>query len=405
MHLKVSFSQIAAVCVVALFIFQAYIIFQLFYEKVSPAVAWIFAVTDAYHIIYYIIHAPLSEADSAGPAMWLGYSWLLAGKWFLIHVELSELWNGSIEPELTTRMALTSVPLMYLLLMFRATKPLFTSMSNTITPDVMMHYEMFWTVFIDLYDIASANESTLFVISRNNSTDVDVVPTHQALLAYPKSTIVFREATALFLFLGLLCHGQSFPGAEWQLPAIEKYTYMDIHGRDDKNILYREKDHDQGYRDFISQLDVTYSRERSALVSVFIINLPLFISRLYLAFIMRMAGMQKPDNQLQLLLLKNISFVFFQYLQLRVVMRRRRELIARYTKTSADQKGEVMPSNSGVLLDTVFFLFIGFVCGTVISWQADILSAFDFGWKNTNIFDGLKTKELLEFLFASPNEV
>ena len=37
-------------------------------------------------------------------------------------------------------------------------------------------------------------------------------------------------------------------------------TYMDIHGRDDKNILYREKDHDQGYRDFISQLDVTYTK-------------------------------------------------------------------------------------------------------------------------------------------------
>jgi len=258
----------------------------------------------------------------------------------------------------------------------------------------MMHYEMFWTVFIDLYDIATANQSTTFEIPNEMNGNVTMSPetirTRQALLAYPKSTIAYREATALFLFLGLLCHGQSFPGAEWQLPPIEKKVYEELHTADGKNLLYQEKEGDQGYRDFISQLDVTYSRERSAIVSVFIINLPLFLCRLYLAFITDAAGIVTANKQLQLFMLKNLSFIFFQSLQLRVVMRRRRELIQRYRKRPGDHgKCSVMPSNSGVLKDTVLFLVIGFACGTVLAWQEDITSAFDFGWTSTNLFDNI----------------
>eukprot|EP00397_Hematodinium_sp_SG-2012_P041049 GEMP01045119.1.p1 GENE.GEMP01045119.1~~GEMP01045119.1.p1 ORF type:complete len:376 (+),score=38.52 GEMP01045119.1:129-1256(+) len=368
--MNISLSQVSALAIVGLLIFQLLVLYQVL-SDISPTVATIFAVADCYHIIYYVTHIPLSEADSAGPTLWMGYSWLIAGKWFLIYVNSSDKWQSLtvVGANLTVRLAFSSVPLMYLLLMFRATKPLFTSMSNTITPDVMMHYEMFWTVFIDLYDIVSANLNSAFADSVGSSRQ------RQAILAYAWAITLYHEAAALILFVGLLCHGQSFPGAEWQLPAIEKKTYQKVQEDIDENILYREKDYNKGYRDFISQLDVTYSRERSALVSVFIVNMPLFFIRLYLMNIIKFTGVSDSNNIL--LLLKNLAFFLFQFLQLRIVMRRRRELISRYMKMSVEQNGVSMPCNSGIIVDTVLFVLLGFVFGTLMAWQADIISSLD----------------------------
>jgi len=374
-----SFSNIAALLAIVTFILQAIIIDEATYN-VDEYVCFIFIAADCYHCIRLVLHIPLSEADSAGPTFWLGYSWLIAGKWFILYLCGEELKSPLSDVERNTfYFAYYSYPLIYLFLMFRATKPLFVSMSNTITPDVMMHYETFWTVFVDLCDIAYQSSHFVFEHSKTNP------PSHWiSVLKHPGSWKLFREATALILFLGIVCHGQSFPCAEWQLPAVEREQFKRAQFKSksqkntgDENYEKTEDMKEREYRDFISQLDVTYSRERSALVSAFIVNLPLFFCRLYLHYLTLLLDL-KATLEL-LLLLKNFCYVFFQYLQLRVVLRRRNELFSYLQQGSAPYPARVT-WNSGVLFDTALLVVIGFSIGTCLSWQTEIGSAFEWNW-------------------------
>jgi len=184
-----SFSNIAALLAIATFILQAIIIDQALYN-VDEYVCFFFIAADCYHCIRLVLHIPLSEADSAGPTLWLGYSWLIAGKWFILNLCAEELKIPRDDSERNTfYFAYYCYPLIYLFLMFRATKPLFVSMSNTITPDVMMHYETFWTVFVDLCDIAYQSSHFLFIHSNTNPQAHWI-----SVLKHAGSWKLFREA-------------------------------------------------------------------------------------------------------------------------------------------------------------------------------------------------------------------
>jgi len=150
---------------------------------------------------------------------------------------------------------------------------------------------------------------------------------------------------------------------------------------------------ERAYRDFISQLDVTYSRERSALVSAFVVNAPLFLCRLYLYYLS--SHLHFNATMELLLLLKNFCYVFFQYLQLRVVLRRRNELFAYLQQGSTAYPARVT-WNSGVLFDTALLVVIGFTIGTCLSWQSEIGAAFDWNWFGDNgVFQGGVNFEIL----------
>jgi len=370
----VSYSNLFAAATISMLIFQAIVLNNSIRDTVDSTTSYIFAAADAYHIILFTLRIHSSQADSAGASLWNGYSCLLAGKWliYFIHAEEFSEDNRALE-----NLSFQIISVVYILLMWRATKPLIGSMT-AITSETMMHYDMLWSVFVDLVDISLVCYAHTITMQESSARPRLVV------LMFPEKFVVYKQAISLFAFLGLVCHGQSFPCAEWQHPLMsyEEYKFRAEKQRDasrDKN--FKKESCEKKYRDFVSSLDVTFARERSALVSVFLINLPFFILRASLLLVAGLIGIPLGFSYMHCL--KNAVYCVYQYSQLKITRRRKVELLSRMGEFCHEDLAK--RQNSGVMVDTAWFMCVGYVIASVIVWQADITIPFKWGFKETDM--------------------
>lgn len=132
------------------------------------------------------------------------------------HMDPSSVVGRSSEKDIVDTPAAISVALyctgiVYTMLMFRAQKPLFGSMSTVKTPDVVVHQDMLWHVVLDIIDAINMVQYSRL----QDWIEGDVIEGNWAALD------VFRRFSCGFVFLALMGHSQSFPLCEWRYKEVK----------------------------------------------------------------------------------------------------------------------------------------------------------------------------------------
>jgi len=102
-------------------------------------------------------------------------------------------------------------PVFYALLMFRTSKAIFGSLSKRVTVDLIMHYDMLWHVVIDMVD-----QVDMFYYAR-----LAEWVGSEALEQHKNSLVLIQTAVPFLLFFSMVLQAQAFPGVvtdKWSLP-------------------------------------------------------------------------------------------------------------------------------------------------------------------------------------------
>eukprot|EP00929_Paragymnodinium_shiwhaense_P117973 TRINITY_DN8948_c0_g2_i1.p1 TRINITY_DN8948_c0_g2~~TRINITY_DN8948_c0_g2_i1.p1 ORF type:complete len:627 (-),score=96.82 TRINITY_DN8948_c0_g2_i1:39-1919(-) len=171
-------------------------------------------------------------ASRAVPTQWLAYSWMHAAKVVVLYCKVMPRLPADSDSDMVsvggfsmggasfgdlysaTNLAnvLLMTPAIYSLLMFRSGRAVFSSFSNKITVDLLMHFDMMWHVAIDMVD-----QVDMFNFARLAEWVGD-----NLLRKYARTLTLLQTITPFLLFLSIALHAQSMPGVvadRWCLPA------------------------------------------------------------------------------------------------------------------------------------------------------------------------------------------
>eukprot|EP00916_Digyalum_oweni_P015455 GHVL01025301.1.p1 GENE.GHVL01025301.1~~GHVL01025301.1.p1 ORF type:complete len:879 (-),score=127.80 GHVL01025301.1:608-3244(-) len=189
----------------------AWVFIIITYTTQTLIIAWIMSDWSYITLVFLFIDVPLllnilfsySVRTSAlkGSIQWTWYSWSTAAKLIVLYLKVEPyiLNRSSSETSQTIfqsveHFVLTAVlfltPVIYTLMMFRATKQLFRSVTKTINISVLLHFDMMIHVTLDLVDVLS-----LYNSARESSINSQV-----------------KQVIAAFIFLAVFFHGYSFAG-------------------------------------------------------------------------------------------------------------------------------------------------------------------------------------------------
>lgn len=223
-----SLGGVAHIAAVVCFAFQSVCLNIFLMEYISEAVLVTLAaeIPLFLHLLWYWRQ---ESAARAAPVQWLVYSWVHGAKVVVLFCKVmprlpspTEEVNGvgsfsmsgayfdNFYSSTTLANMLLLTPVFYSLLMFRTSKAMFGSLSNRISVDLIMHYDMLWHVVIDMVDIVD-----MFHYARLVEWVGDDIR-----IQFGWNLVVVQCLVPVLLFLGVILHGQSLPGVvvdEWQL--------------------------------------------------------------------------------------------------------------------------------------------------------------------------------------------
>ncbi|CAD7963699.1 unnamed protein product [Amoebophrya sp. A120] len=197
--------------------FQSWVLnFVFFYYYITEDGVIALFLVEGCQLLYMLHNYSAEKAAKMGAVIWISYSWLMAGKFVVLylkvlpHVDAIAGTTADAYAWLRTPASLSVslylVSVVYIALMFRAQKALFGHFHGMPTPDIIMHQDMVWHVALDIVDVVNMVKYSRL----QDFLDVDIV------LENWEALNVFRRLSPLFIFLSLLAHAQSFPGAEWK---------------------------------------------------------------------------------------------------------------------------------------------------------------------------------------------
>lgn len=190
-------------------------------------------------------------AYRAAPTQWFCYSWVHAAKVVVLFCRVmprlasatpsvsEEFLRGSdfsinasyfqdlFSPTMLANLLLIT-PVFYALLMFRASKAIFGSLSKRVTVDLIMQYDMLWHVVIDMVD-----QVDMFYYAR-----LAEWVGSEALDQHKRSLVLIQTAVPFLLFFSMVLQAQAFPGVvadKWSIPVGERVSLSldsDASGKD-----------------------------------------------------------------------------------------------------------------------------------------------------------------------------
>uniref|UniRef100_A0A0G4F0V8 Transmembrane protein n=1 Tax=Chromera velia CCMP2878 TaxID=1169474 RepID=A0A0G4F0V8_9ALVE len=226
-----------------------------------------------------------------GAVQWTTLSWSLAFKMVLTFIYVSPMIRGGQSGlDYSDRFdsdfiyiyfAIQLTPLAYAILNFRASKQLFGKKSKTVSVGLLLHADMITFVVLDLIDIGVMFQYSLLPES-----------------ALPEMK-TFQRAVVSFIFLGLFFHGYSFSGLG--------HTPIDESSVGEVSFLGRHE----------AAGDVLSTRKHAAIVSIFFVDLPFLVLRIYVWVIFHVndPGFALPMSPF---VVKNAAFLVLQVFRLRL---------------------------------------------------------------------------------------
>jgi hypothetical protein len=249
------------------------------------------------------------EALKSSKIQWIVYSWIFSAKVFVLFFNVSPKKDYEEQATIVTVMVLT--PILYTLHTFRSLPQLFNKVSlkdkfpsdasatkdpeekkaaevnstggngnnnaslsrqgprsratyEDVTREAVLLQDMIWHVVIDMSDM-------LALYTRFSRPDDEEHGVGVSLIdAYPDTISGISTCAGIFIFLGFFFHQQSFPnigisGAGGFAPASAATS---------------------GHANEKGGIDVVKARKRSAMVSILMIDLPFFVIRTYIYFMM-----------------------------------------------------------------------------------------------------------------------
>jgi hypothetical protein len=295
-------------CFMVLLGFQAvlldYILFT--YGALSESVLTIFIAVAEVPLALHMCGTILSrmrDMKNTCCVQWTMYSWTLAGKVFVFYVKISasrmmrQSWDLLGVSSVNLTLMLT--PIIYAIAMgvvwqepdkrkTQGTSVHFTAADMT----QLLMSDMVWHVFLDFVDIIQMFRS---MVER------------QDLNQFTSST--GETAVGVFIFLGLFFHAQSVPGVD----VLSQRKYLE-----------EVTDEGQGSMTWMDMMFYTkavfQARRRSAVVSIFLVDVPFLITRcwVYIRMVQNGANIQVMEDGIEMDMwsLKNLLMIVLQSMHL-----------------------------------------------------------------------------------------